>query len=67
MYTNLLLNWHSLKGGSEGKISKGGSPVLQGWKDRLLKTRRDTGETRREGLREVSDLGDLGMARRLVT
>jgi hypothetical protein len=30
------------KGGSEGKIDKGGSPVVQGQKDRSPRTRRDT-------------------------
>jgi hypothetical protein len=55
------------KGGSEGKTDKGGSLVVQGWKDRSLETRRDTGETRREGPREVSDMGDSGMARGSVT
>jgi hypothetical protein len=54
------------KGGSEGKTNKGGSPVVQGWKDRSLGMRRDTGEMRREGLREVSDTGDSGTARGLV-
>jgi hypothetical protein len=55
------------KGGSEGKTNKGGLPVVQGRKDRSLETRRDTGEMRREGPREVSDMGDLGMARGSVT
>ena len=50
------------KGGSEGKTDKGGSPVVQGRKDCSLGTRRDTDEMR-EGLREVSDTGDLGTAR----
>ena len=50
-----------------GKINKGGLPVLQGWRDHLLKTRRDTGETRSESAREVSDARDLGAAWRLVT
>jgi hypothetical protein len=55
------------KGGSEGKTNKGGSLVVQGWKDRSLGMRRDTGEMRREGPREVSDMGDSGTARGLVT
>jgi hypothetical protein len=55
------------KGGSEGKTDKGGSPVVQGRKDRSPRTRRDTGETRREGLGEVSDTRDSGAARRSVT
>jgi hypothetical protein len=40
---------------------------VQGRKDHLLGTRRDTGEMRREGLREVSDTGDSRTARGLVT
>ena len=55
------------KGGSEGKTDKGGPPVVQGRKDCSLGTRRDTDEMRREGLREVSDTGDLGTARGSVT
>jgi hypothetical protein len=55
------------KGGSEGKTDKGGSPVVQGRKDRSLETRGDTGETRREGPREISNMGDSGMARGSVT
>ena len=54
------------KGGSEGKTDKGGSLVGQGQKDCLLGMSRDMGETRREGPREVLDLGDLGSARGLV-
>jgi hypothetical protein len=55
------------KGGSEGKIDKGGSPVVQGRKDRSPRTRRDTGETKREGPGEVSDTRDSGTTRRSVT
>jgi hypothetical protein len=66
-----VLNYSSTgtayKGGSEGKTDKGGSPVVQGQKDRLPRMRRDTGETRREGPREVSDTRDSGTAGRSVT
>ena len=55
------------KGGSEGKTDKGGSLVVQGQKDCLPGTRKDTGKTRREGPREVSDSGDSGSARGSVT
>jgi hypothetical protein len=55
------------KGGSEGKTDKGGSPVMQGRKDSSLGTRRDAGETRREGPKEVPDSGDLRSARGSVT
>jgi hypothetical protein len=55
------------KGGSEGKTDKGGSPVVQGQKDRSLRMRRDMGEMRREGPGEVSDTRDSGTARRSVT
>ena len=62
------------EGGSEGKTEKGGSPVVQGWKDSLLGTRRDVGgmrrdagEMRRDGPKEVPDSGDSGSARGLVT
>ena len=55
------------KGGSEGKTDKGGSPVGQGRKDCSLGMRRDMGEMRREGPREISDMGDSGMAGGSVT
>ena len=51
------------EGGSEGKTDKGGSPVVPGRKDSLPGTRRDAGETRREGLKGVPDSGDSGSAR----
>ena len=40
---------------------------MQGWKDSSPGTRRDVGETRREGPKEVPDLGDSGPARGSVT
>jgi hypothetical protein len=40
---------------------------MQGRKDHSLETRGDTGETRRESPREISDVGDSGMARGSVT
>ena len=55
------------KGGSEGKTDKGGSLVVQGRKDHSPGMRRNMGETRREGLREISDSGDSGSARGSVT
>jgi hypothetical protein len=39
------------KGGSEGKTNEGGSPVVQGEKDRTPRTWRDTGEMERVGPR----------------
>ena len=55
------------KGGSEGKTDKGGSPVVQGRKDSSPGMRRDVGEMRREGPKEVPDSGDSGSARGSVT
>ena len=55
------------EGGSEGKTDEGGSPVVQGWKDSSSGTRRDVGETRREGPKEVPDSGDSRSAWGSVT
>ena len=50
----------------EGETDKSGLPVVQGQKDCTLGTRGEMGKMRREGPREVLDMGDLGMARGLV-
>ena len=55
------------EGGSEGKTEMGGSPVVQGRKDRSLRTRRDMGETKREGPGKVSDTRESGTTRRSAT
>ena len=50
------------KGGSEGKINKGGSLVVQGPRDCTLGMWRNMGKTEREGLREIADMRDSGVA-----
>jgi hypothetical protein len=64
---NYSLTGTAYKGGSEVKIDKGGSPVVQGQKDRSPRMMRGTGETKREGPGEVSDTRDSGTTRRSVT
>jgi hypothetical protein len=55
------------RGVSVGKTDKGGSPVLQGHKDLMLRMWRDAGKREKKSPREVVKTRDSGLARRPVT